>query len=271
MIVFDGREFSKKQKEELKILAERWQKEHRRSPKVVFVLIGENAASEVYIKQKQKAAGEIGVEVLVERFEENKTKEEITKKIKEYSKNPLIDGITVQLPLPNSLKESTREILESIVPEKDIDGLTSKSAFLPAVVRAVLEVMRAYKINPEELVCAVVGAKGWVGERMALTLKNKGAKVLEIDLGTEEKISGLKEADLVISCTGSPGIIMGDFLKEGVKVFDLGVMTVEKGVTKGDVDFESVKEKADFITPVPGGIGPVTVVSLFANLLEECW
>lgn len=271
MIVFDGREFSKKQKEKLKLSASKWQKEHTRLPKVAFFLVGENSASELYIKQKQKVASEIGVEVLVEKLSGNEPKEEIIKKINEYSKNPLVDGITVQLPLPGHLKESTQEILDSIASEKDIDGLASNSTFLSAVVRAVLEVMKAYEINPKEQVCAVVGAKGWVGKKMTQALKDRGAKVLEIDLGTEEKLSSLKGADVIISCTGNSGIIMGDYIKEGAKVFDLGVMVVEKGVVKGDLDFDSVKEKASFITPVPGGIGPVTVVSLFANLLEKCW
>jgi methylenetetrahydrofolate dehydrogenase (NADP+)/methenyltetrahydrofolate cyclohydrolase len=279
MIVFDGRKFTKEQKIKLKDLSERWQTEHRRKPKVAFVLVGKNPSSELYVKQKQKLAQELSVEVLIKRIVENKTKEEIKKKIIQFSKDAFIDGITVQLPLPEGLKKDTQEILDAIAPEKDIDGLTTaslnllienKALFLPAVARAVLEVMEAYKIKPTEGVFAVVGAKGWVGKRMALVLKNNGAEVLEIDLGTEEKLQDLRKADTVISCTGSPGIIMGDYLKNGVKAFDLGVMIVEKGEPKGDLDFESVKEKASFITPVPGGIGPVTVASLFANLLEKC-
>lgn len=269
MIVFDGKKFSKKQKEKLKFLASEWQKKNKRSPKVALFLIGENPASELYVKQKEKVALEIGVEVVIERFSEGQQKEEIIKIIKKDSEDSLIDGITVQLPLPGSLKESTQEILNSISKEKDIDGLTENSPFLPAVVRAVLEIMVAYEIDPKGLVCAVIGANGWVGKKMTQVLKNKGVKVMEIDLGTEQKLSNLKEADLVISSTGSPGIIMGDFLKQGVKAFDLGVMIVEKGELKGDLDFESVSQKASFITPVPGGIGPVTVVSLFANLLEK--
>jgi methylenetetrahydrofolate dehydrogenase (NADP+)/methenyltetrahydrofolate cyclohydrolase len=279
MIVFDGRKFTKEQKIKLKDLSERWQTEHRRKPKVAFVLVGKNPSSELYVKQKQKLAQELSVEVLIKRIVENKTKEEIKKKITKFSEDAFIDGITVQLPLPEGLKEGTQEILDAIALKKDIDGLTTasfdllkenKALFMPAVTRAVLEVMDTYKIKPTEGVFAVVGAKGWVGKRMALVLKNNGAEVLEIDLGTEEKLQDLRKADTVISCTGSPGIIMGDYLKNGVKAFDLGVMIVEKGEPKGDLDFESVKEKASFITPVPGGIGPVTVASLFANLLEKC-
>lgn len=283
-MIFDGKKFASEIEVKLKVQVADL-KEKSVTPRLLTILVGDNPESVLYLKLKAKFSQRIGVAFELQQFPEYAKAEEIIGFLTALNKNKStmqVHGEIVQLPLPGSLTVDRQRILDAIDPKRDIDGLTATSfellqqgekCFLPAVVRAVLEVMDFYDLWSKVKVAAVVGAKGWVGERAVLTLKNKGIKnVLEIDLETKNKLSDLTKADLIISCVGKSNLITADLVKDGAMIFDLGVMVVEEGDTKrtvGDVDFAAVSAKTSFITPVPGGIGPVTVACLFQNLIEN--
>lgn len=284
MLIFDGKKFAFEIEAKLKAQVDDLKKRDA-TPRLLTILVGDNPESVLYLKLKAKFAQRIGVDFELQQFPEYAKAEEIINFLTALNNDKLtkyIHGEIVQLPLPGSSTVDRQRILDAIGPKKDIDGLTTTSfellkkgekCFLPAVVRAVVEVMDFYDLWPKTKLAAVVGVKGWVGERVYWALKSHGIKnILEIDLETKNKLSDLAKADLIVSCVGKPKLISADLIKEGAIVFDLGVMVMEEGDTKrtvGDVDFAAVSAKTSFITPVPGGIGPVTVACLFKNLLEN--
>ncbi|MFH1561088.1 MAG: bifunctional 5,10-methylenetetrahydrofolate dehydrogenase/5,10-methenyltetrahydrofolate cyclohydrolase [Patescibacteria group bacterium] len=266
-MIFDGRAFARDRVEQLKLST----KQLATPLRVNFIFFEGNQAGEMFVKLKAKLAEEIGVKATTDCWPTNLSALEVKTKLSQMGGDPSVDGIVLQLPLPKGLTKRTQEILDTIPIAKDIDGLATGSCFQPAVVRAVMTVIDHFKLIKPETITAVVGAMGWVGQRMVQALKNEGLRVIEIDKDTESKLKDTKQADLIVSCTGQPSLITEDLVKTGAVVFDLGVMQVDQEGKKtgGDVDFERVASKAKFITPVPGGIGPVTVVSLFENLVEQ--
>lgn len=272
-MIFDGRDFAKKMESELQDKANIWSKRNGRRPKIAFFLVGNNPEGELFIKRKQLVASLLSIDVSIHRYRDN-----LMSELTSLSQNSLLDGIVVQLPLPPTLKKNQQLILDQIDSKKDIDGLTTisfellkqgKTCFLPAVVKATLKILETYKLANGQSVIAVVGAKGWVGQRIVLALRNLGySRTLEIGHHCEEHtLDDLKKSDLVISCVGQPNLIRGEMIKENAAVIDLGMMIVEKKGLSGDINFEEVSKKASFVTPVPGGVGPVTVACLFENLL----
>jgi methylenetetrahydrofolate dehydrogenase (NADP+)/methenyltetrahydrofolate cyclohydrolase len=242
MITFDGKAFAQK-------LEESFPKNPR--GRLVVILVGDDQASKIYVNLKQTAARKVGVDFILRQFQA----EDVTgarQAIMAANEDKSVIGVMVQLPAPE-------ELLDIIKPEKDVDGLRVGSPYLPATVRAILAILDQAQIdtNINAKSVSVVGANGNVGKRLVEELKNRNYKVKEFDKGDDLVL----DTDVVISATGSPNIIKGDMVKQNAIVIDVGA-------PQGDIDFDSVASKASFITPVPGGVGPVTVVSLIANLIE---
>ncbi len=185
--------------------------------------------------------------------------------IQDLNKDDSVQGVMVQLPMPRSFDKKKKEILNSIKKSKDVDGLREVSSFTPATAKAVSQVT-SFAIKPLAYIgkkAAVVGSKGTVGKAVTVELQKLGFRVVECDITTRDLYAKIHEVDLVVSATGVSSLIKSEMLKEGVIVIDCGAPSAE-------FEFKSVSQKASFITPVPGGIGPVTIISLFENLVEAC-
>lgn len=261
-IIFDGKAFARKREQELIKKVARLTKK----PLMATILVGNNPASKLYVNLKQKAAERVGAEMDVYEYPEDITEEELIFKINKLSKDKTLSGIMLQLPLPENLKNKTEHILAHIPPSKDVDGLRENSPFIPATAKAVLtifdEAKRKVQIDPDSYV-VVVGAKGTVGRSLVSELTKLGYEVGAVDKETNNAslIKETTSAKILISATGMPNIITKKHIKKGAVVIDVGS-------PKGDVDFDEVKNIVSFITPVPGGVGPVTVISLLENLVE---
>lgn len=245
-------------------------------PHLAVVLIGNDAASKLYVSLKEKKAAEVGIEFSKHFFSSDADAAKIISQIKKLNQNERINGIIVQLPLPPFF--DTDKIVNSVVPEKDVDGFGEKNrknllagkeqTLKPVLPQAFLEILRSVKINLDgKKVAAVVNSEIF-GKTLKAIFEDQGAKCeflvkkVCLDKGLEDF---LKEADIVISVTGCPGIIKGGMLKEGAIVLDAGVFRDGKKII-GDLDAGSVKEKVAYLTPTPGGVGPVTVVMLLQNV-----
>lgn len=268
--IFDGKKFAK-ERETLLLNKVEELRGRGITPKLAAILIGDDPASKIYIALKAKAAERVGITLQLIKLKRADA-QQIIHLIKELNVKNSVNGIMVQLPLPGELDvpETRDVILNSIAPGKDVDGLREKSPFVPAAVKAVLyAISEAQRLGyiPKDLkgvkVC-VVGATGMVGKGVVGAMRDMGVKVLTADVKTKNLKAKTRQADVVFSATGVPGIIKGNMVKKGSVVIDVGA-------PRGDVDFKSVSKVASFITPVPGGIGPVTVVSLLENVIEACY
>ncbi|MFH1126151.1 MAG: tetrahydrofolate dehydrogenase/cyclohydrolase catalytic domain-containing protein [Candidatus Altiarchaeota archaeon] len=242
-------------------------------PGLATVVVGDNHASKMYVSMKQKACGEVGF--YSENFElpEKTSEGDLVFLIQNLNKNKKIHGILVQLPLPNHMKIG--QIMESISPEKDVDGfnslnmgrlLTGGEAFAPATPKGIIRLLDESKIKLEGAEVVVVNHSVVVGKPLALMLLNRNATVTVCHKYTKNLKEHTMKADIVITAAGVPNLIKGGMLKKGVVVIDAGIAKVGDK-TVGDVDFESVSKKASFITPVPGGVGPMTIAMLLENTL----
>lgn len=266
--IFDGRESAQEKEAELKKKVDAL-KSRGVQPKLVAFLIGNNPASEMYASMKAKVGERLGVILHLNRFAEIEA-DSLIQQIEVLNNDPATHGIMVQLPLPNELKESQSEILNTIAKEKDVDGLRDEPGFLPATVRGVMYAIREaqkHEFLPSEwnqIQAVVVGAAGMVGKPLSDELEKLGIKVARYDRilpasqGRTLRSYSL-DADLLISATGMPGLITRDMVKPRAVVIDVGA-------PKGDVA-DDVREVVSFITPVPGGIGPMTVVCLMENVV----
>lgn len=274
--IINGREIAKKREEKLREKVSRL----KRAPKVVSILIGNDGPSVLYTNIKQKRAAEVGINFEAQRLPEETDFYNVSKLILSLNEDPGVDGIMMQLPLPKTFlgTHKTRELLDLIKSEKDVDGLRSDSPFLTAAVEAVFVILEEENVDVEGKYVVMVGASELIGQKIAEKLTKMGAMVKLCDSKTDLK-EFTERADILISATGVPGLIKGDMVKTGVVVIDVGVMVIEEddrdseaegknGKVVGDVDFESVLPKAYKITPVPGGVGPVTVISLLENVVK---
>lgn len=243
-------------------------------PSLAVIQVGEDPASSAYIKGKAKAANEIGMNFRLFQYAFDTSEREIMNKIVELNNDEYIDGIIVQLPLPSGM--NTKRIINCIDVSKDVDGLTDKSiarfynnrkCFVPCTPLAVMEILRMNEIEVSGKNVVVVGRSNLVGKPLAHLLLKKDATVTIC----HSKTSNLKEltklADILIVAVGKKGLITGDMVKEGAVVIDVGI-TREDGKLYGDVDFDEVEKIASYITPVPGGVGPMTVIMLLKNVME---
>jgi len=262
-IILEGRKLACKREEKLKIEI----KKLEIKPKLAVVLVGDDPASRIYVREKEKAAKRVGIEFEKKVFSARVEEMEVYQYINSINRDEKIHGIVVQLPLP--AKFDPFWMVCKIDPLKDVDCLTpenlgslmlGKPYFLPAVVKAVIEIIGNWKLEIGNSNVVIVGAGNLVGKPLAIHLKNLGATVILCDEYTKNLGEQTKKAEILVSATGQPNLIKGQMIKKGSVVIDAGA-------PRGDVDFAEGQKVASFITPVPGGVGPLTVVCLLENVL----
>lgn len=270
-----GNEVAKSVKDTLKKDLDRLKQEHKRLPKLAVVLVGNNVASLSYVTGKEKACKEIGMENELLRFEETMREEQLLEVVEQLNQDNSVDGILVQLPLPKHINES--KILNAIDPKKDVDGfhpmnigklLLQEDGFLSCTPKGILRLLES--IGMKDLSgkkAVVIGRSNIVGKPVAQLLLNRHATVTICHSRTEHIEEITSQADILIVSVGSPRLVKANWVKEGAVVIDVGINRDENQKLCGDVDFEDVKEKASYITPVPKGVGPMTI----AMLLENTW
>lgn len=242
------------------------------NPCLAVILIGENKASEKYVSFKEKTCLELGIKSVIFRLSADTEEKDVLKLIDELNQNNSINGILVQLPLPKGFNQN--EILQKISPIKDVDGftpyclgrlLTDDPLFIPCTPKGIIRLLDIYEIALEGKRAVVVGRSVIVGKPLSLLLLRKNATVTLCHSKTQGLREITKSADVLCVAIGKPNFIKSDMVKEGAVVIDVGINVLENGKVVGDVDFEAVKEKASYITPVPGGIGPMTIAMLMEN------
>ncbi len=244
-------------------------------PGLAVLLVGEDPASQVYVRNKVKACEEAGMHSLLERLPADLSEEQLLKRIQELNQDKSIHGILVQLPLPKHL--NSHLVIESIAPEKDVDGFHVANAgalmigaplFRPCTPYGCIKMLESIHYDIKGARAVVVGASNIVGKPMAMLLLQAGATVTICNSKTKDLSAHTKEADILVVATGKPKMITGDMVKPGAIVIDVGINRLPDGKLCGDVDFESVQQVAGAITPVPGGVGPMTITMLLLNTLE---
>ena len=245
-----------------------------RPPGLAVILVGDDSASQAYVRNKTKACVEVGFYSDQIHKSANITQEELLSEIRRLNDNETIDGILVQLPLPPHIDAEV--IIEAIIPEKDVDGFSSENAgklmqnkpFLsPCTPKGVMAMLASLNYELRGKDCVIIGASKIVGRPMSMELLNAGATVLVCHKETKEIAEKVKMADVVIVAAGAANLVKADWVKEGAVVIDVGINRLEDGSLTGDVDFDEVKDKALAISPVPGGVGPMTVAMLIENTL----
>lgn len=270
-----GNEVAKAVKDDLKKDLDRLKKEGKRLPKLVVVLVGNNVASVSYVTGKEKACKEIGMENELLRFEESIREEKLLEVVENLNKDDSVDGILVQLPLPKHIDES--KVLQAIDPEKDVDGfhpvnvgklLLQEDGFLSCTPKGILRLLESIGLSDlSGKKAVVIGRSNIVGKPVAQLLLNKHATVTICHSRTEHIEEITSQADILIVSVGSPRLVKANWVKEGAIVIDVGINRDEHNKLCGDVDFQEVEPKTSYITPVPKGVGPMTI----AMLLENTW
>lgn len=245
-------------------------------PTLAVIIVGCDPASKVYVKNKIKKSEFLGFNSILKELPEDIQKEELLDVIKNLNNDKNVNGILLQLPLPNGLDE--KDFLDEISPIKDVDGFTTynsgklfkgeKPYSIACTPKGIIKLLETKNINLEGKVAVVVGRSNIVGKPVANLLLQKNATVIQAHSKTKNLPEILKLADIIISATGKEEFIKGDMVKEGAIIIDVGITRNKNGKLTGDVDFESVYNKVSYITPVPGGVGPMTIATLMENTLE---
>ncbi len=274
-LLLDGKALSQKIREEIKGEIEKLVGAGNRRPGLAVVLVGDDPASEVYVKNKIKACQKVGIESFFYKLDKNILTEELLDVIADLNSREEVDGILVQLPLPPQIDQG--EVVLAISPEKDVDGFHPQNmgrlvaqredGFIPCTPLGIDLLLKHYGIELKGKDVVIVGAGFIVGRPLSLLMLWRNATVTVCHIHTKDLRKFTSQADILVSATGVPGLIKGDMVKEGVVVVDVGISKVD-GKIVGDVVFEEVKEKASAITPVPGGVGPMTVTGLLLNTLK---
>ncbi|MCP1660757.1 bifunctional methylenetetrahydrofolate dehydrogenase/methenyltetrahydrofolate cyclohydrolase FolD [Neisseria perflava] len=245
-----------------------------RVPCLAVVLVGDDPASAVYVRNKKRACEKSGVKSLSYELPASTTQDELMKLLDELNNNPEVDGILVQLPLPKHLNSDA--VLENISPNKDVDGFhpynvgrlaVQKPLFRPCTPKGVMTLLETYGVDPRGKKAVVVGASNIVGRPQALELLLACATVTICHDATQNLEKEVGEADILVVAVGVPKLIKGEWIKPGTVVIDVGINRLPDGSLCGDVDFDTAKERASMITPVPGGVGPMTIATLLENTL----
>lgn len=255
--------------------------DNTRQCKLVVILVGNKEDSKVYVNMKKRKCCEYGIDVDVIHYEKDTSKDTIINSINQYNNDSSVTGLMVQLPLPPHLQEDTRDILDTIVPTKDVDGLTSynmgkiclnhEDTFYQCTPLGILELLKYYQIPIEGSDVVIVGKSQIVGLPLSIMLSNLDATVSLCHIKTKDLKSYTQKADILVVCCGVPKLITADHIKEGVTIIDVGINVIGQTSTGkrkicGDVDFEDVKDKVNAITPVPGGVGPMTICMLIKQI-----
>ena len=275
MILLDGKALSEKIKEEVKVEVAQLVEEKQITPGLAVILVGNDAASATYVASKAKSCKNAGIYSVVHEMPESITQEELLETIARMNENPKLDGILVQLPLPKHI--DTTIVLEAINPLKDVDGfhpynvgrmVSNLDAFLPATPFGVMRMFQEYGIELSGKNVVVIGSSDIVGKPMASLLINAKATVTVCNSRTKDLKAHTLAADIVVIAVGVPYLLKADMVKDGAVVIDVGINRLETGKLVGDADFESLKDKCSHLTPVPGGVGPMTIGMLLKNTIK---
>ena len=275
MVLLDGKILSAKIKEEVKVEVTKIVKEKNITPGLAVILVGNDAASATYVASKAKACKDAGIYSVVHEMPESITQEELLETINMMNNNPKLDGILVQLPLPKHIDTTT--VLEAINPLKDVDGfhpynvgrmVSNLDSFLPATPFGVMRMFEEHKIELSGKNVVVIGSSDIVGKPMASLLINAKATVTVCNSRTKDLKSHTLKADIVVIAVGVPYLLKEDMVKDGAIVIDVGINRLDTGKLVGDADFEGLKNKCSYLTPVPGGVGPMTIAMLLKNTIK---
>jgi methylenetetrahydrofolate dehydrogenase (NADP+)/methenyltetrahydrofolate cyclohydrolase len=274
-IVLDGKAVAARVRTEVKVRAAEFTRIHGRPPGLAVVKVGSDPASAVYVRNKRLACEEAGIHSFAFDLPDSISREALVAQVEALNADPLVDGILVQLPLPKGL--DTNEIMDLVDPAKDVDGfhpyntglLAQKRPRLrPCTPYGVIRLAKEYDIKLEGLRATVVGASNIVGRPMALELMLAGATVTVCHTRTRDLQAEVERAEVVVAAVGKPGMVRGEWIRDGAVVFDVGINRTAAGKLVGDVDYDAAAERAGWITPVPGGIGPMTIAMLLSNTMD---
>jgi methylenetetrahydrofolate dehydrogenase (NADP+) / methenyltetrahydrofolate cyclohydrolase len=280
--IIDGKKVASEIKQEIAAEVAALHKSGKKIPHLAAILVGSNGSSETYVSNKVKDCKEVGIKSTLIRLPAETSEAELLEKIAELNMDTDVDGFIVQLPLPDHISEN--KVIEAIDPSKDADGfhpvnlgkmMIGLPCYLPATPFGILELLKRYNISIAGKNCVVIGRSNIVGRPVSILLSRKGtdATVTVVHSRTKNIENIVRQADIIIAAIGSPSFVKAEMVKEGAVVIDVGATRVSAPETKsgwklaGDVDFENVAPKCSFITPVPGGVGPMTRVSLLQNTL----
>lgn len=285
MELIDGKKIAAQVKQEMADEVSRMKAAGQKTPHLVAVLVGNDPASETYVASKVKACQEVGFKSTEMRYSDDITEEQLLTIVEKLNQDADVDGYIVQLPLPKHISE--QKVLLAIAPDKDVDGfhpcnvgkmVTGLPAYLPATPAGIVELLRRYDIQTQGKHCVVVGRSNIVGTPMAILMSRKDkyadCTVTMCHSRTQNIKDYTLQADILIVALGKPLFVTADMVKEGAVVVDVGIHRIASDKTKsgfrlvGDVDFDNVASKCSYITPVPGGVGPMTIVSLLQNTLK---
>lgn len=274
-ILIDGKDIAAKVRTELREEVETMAKERKKRPALAVILVGEDPASQIYVRNKQRACEDVGVLSEIYTLGENVSQESLEYIINSLAERRDIDGILLQMPLPKGLDPV--KALKCIPPEKDVDAFHPDNVghimrgdyrFLPCTPAGVMELLRRYDIDISGKECVVIGRSDIVGKPMAMMLLHSGGTVTICHSKTRNLAEHTRRADILVSAVGKAGFVTADMVKDGAVVIDVGINRNADGKICGDVDFAAVEPKASYITPVPGGVGPMTVAMLMKNTVK---
>jgi len=283
MTLIDGKKTSAEIKAEIAQEVKQMIAEGKKAPHLAAVLVGHDGGSETYVAHKIKSCEEVGFKSSLIRFEDNATEQQILDTVDKLNNDPDVDGFIVQLPLPKHINE--QKIIEAISPNKDVDGfhpvnlgrlVAGLDTFVSATPSGIVDLIKRYKIETAGKHCVIIGRSNIVGRPLSILMSQKGidATVTVCHSRTENLKEIASSADILVAAIGRPGFVTADMVKDGAAVIDVGTTRVPAADTKsgfrlkGDVDFENVAPKCSYITPVPGGVGPMTICSLLKNTLK---
>ena len=277
MQIIDGKKVSANVKERVRLECERLVKEHGVTPGLAVVIVGDDPASRVYVNNKKKACELVGFKSEEYALPAETTQEELLSLVDTLNNKDDINGILVQLPLPKHLDD--KSVIERISPKKDVDAFHAVNVgkimlgeydFLPCTPAGVMEMLHQYEIPVEGKQCVVIGRSNIVGKPMGMLLLHENGTVTICHSRTKNLKEVCQRADILVAAVGIPKFVKADMVKDGAVVIDVGMDRDENGKLCGDVDFENVKDKCSYITPVPGGVGPMTISTLMKNTIKAC-
>ena len=277
MQIIDGKKVSAEVKEQVRQETLRLKEEHGVTPGLAVVIVGDDPASRVYVNNKKKACELVGFRSEEYALPASTTQEELLDLVRTLNEKEDINGILVQLPLPKHLDD--KAVIEAINPVKDVDAFHAVNVgkimlgeydFLPCTPAGVMEMLHSYNIPVEGKECVVIGRSNIVGKPMGMLMLHENGTVTICHSRTKNLKEVCARADILVVAVGIPKFVKADMVKEGAVVIDVGMDRDENGKLCGDVDFDSVKEKCSFITPVPGGVGPMTIATLMKNTIKAC-
>lgn len=273
-IIIDGKEVAKEKRKQIKSRVEAL-KSQGKTVGLAVIIVGENPASKVYVNNKKKGCSEVGIESFEYALPENTTEQELKELVEKLNNDDRVNGILCQLPLPEHINEDA--VINTISPEKDVDAFHPQNVghimigdytFLPCTPAGIMEMLKFYNISVNGKKCVVIGRSNIVGKPMAMLLLKENGTVEICHSKTENLKEETLSADILVAAVGKANFVTEDMVKQGAVVIDVGMNRDENGKLCGDVDFENVKEKTSYITPVPGGVGPMTITMLLENTVR---